>query len=296
MKRIDLHIHTNISDGFLSPKEVIDEAYKNNVQIISIADHDNIDAYNKDLFLYAKSKNIRIIPAVEISTKNNKAGIHILGYNFDINNINFKEKLIKIRKARHDYLHEVAKKLSELGYFLNVKKLDEIESVTKAHIALDIVKNNKNKNKLIKEFGNIPRWEEFLETTMNENCPAYVKKRTLTPKEATRIIREANGKVVLAHPVSYIYEDNFTKEDILELIKDIEPDGIEANYLYVDRNQNLIDETRIWNEFAKKNNLFVTAGSDFHRKEGIRPEIGFINTNLVLDDNAIDEMVSNLIK
>lgn len=296
LKRIDLHIHTTMSDGVLTPKEVIDEAYKNGVSTIAIADHDTIEAYNDELFEYAKSKNIKLINAVEISTKSNKAGIHVLGYNFDLNDNNFKEKLSKIRNTRHDYLHSVAKKLNEIGYFLNVEQLDKIDAVTKAHIALDVVNNEKNKENLLKSFGHIPNKGEFIETIMNENCPAYVKKETVTPKEAARIIRDANGKVVLAHPVAYVYEDNFTDEDILNIIKDMKPDGIEANYLYVDRNNKKINDIEKWNNFAKENNLFTTIGSDFHNKDGIRPEIGFINTDFVLDEQVIDEMVDNLAK
>ena len=77
-KIIDLHIHTNISDGALTPKEIIDEAKKNNVHTIAIADHDTIDAYTKKLFNYAKNNNINIIPAVEISTKINNVSLESL--------------------------------------------------------------------------------------------------------------------------------------------------------------------------------------------------------------------------
>ena len=148
-KRIDLHIHTTVSDGALTPKEVIDEAYKNGVSVIAIADHDTVDAYNDELFEYAKSKNIKIINAVEISTKAKKAGVHVLGYNLDLNDEEFKERLSKIRNARHNYLHDVAKKLEELGYYINVEELDKIDAVTKAHIALDATNNPKNKEKLL---------------------------------------------------------------------------------------------------------------------------------------------------
>lgn len=295
-KRIDLHIHTTISDGMLTPKEVIDEACKNGVSIIAIADHDTIEAYNDELFEYAKSKNVKLINAVEISTKTKKAGVHVLGYNFDLNDNKFKEKLSKIRNARHDYLHNVAKKLEELGYYINVEELDKIDAVTKAHIALDATNNPKNKEKLMEEFGHIPSKGEFIETIMNENCPAYVKKESVTPKEAGEIIRSAKGKVVLAHPVAYVHEDNFTDEDILEIVNDMKPDGLEANYLYVDRNNNKFDETKKWNEFAKQNNLFVTVGSDFHNKDGLRPEIGFVNTDFVLPEEVIDEIIANLEK
>ena len=294
--KIDLHIHTTKSDGFFTPKEVIDEAVKNGLSTIAIADHDTLEAYNEELFLYAKEKNINIISAVEISTRNDKVGIHVLGYNFDLNNIELKEKLYKIRNARHEYLYNVAKKLEQIGYWVNIEKLDEIDSVTKAHIALDIVNNEKNREKLIQDFGHIPNKGEFIETIMNENCPAYVKKETITPKEAAQIIRSANGKVILAHPVAYVHEDNLTEKDILVIVDDMKPDGIEADYIYVDRNNNQIDEIEQWNKFAKLNNLFVTVGSDFHNKDGIRPEIGLVNTNFCLEDKEENEILSNLYK
>ena len=296
MKRIDLHIHTTMSDGAFTPKQVIDEAYKNGVSVMAIADHDTTESYTDELFEYAKSKNIKLIPAVEISTKASKAGVHVLGYNFDWKDEKFKEELFKLRNIRHDYLHDVAKKLEEIGYYLNVEELDKIDAVTKAHIALDIVNNEKNKAKLMNDFGYIPSKGEFIETIMNENCPAYVKKRTVSPKQAADIIREANGKVVLAHPVAYVHEDGFTDEDILNIINDMKPDGLEANYIYVDRNNNLINETKKWNEFAKENNLFVTIGSDFHNKDGIRPEIGFVNTNFTLTEEEVDKIVKNILE
>ena len=295
-KIIDLHIHTTMSDGFLTPKEVIDEAYKNGVSVIAIADHDTIESYNEEFFSYAKSKNIKIINAVEISTKTEKVGIHVLGYNFNVNDEILKERLSKIRNARHDYLHNVAKKLNELGYLLNVQELDKIDAVTKAHIALDVINNEQNKEILLENFNHIPSKGEFIETIMNENCPAYVKKESITPKEAAEIIRAANGKVVLAHPVAYVHEDGLTDEDIFNIINDMKPDGLEANYLYVDRNNNKFNETEKWNKFAKENNLFVTVGSDFHNKDGIRPEIGFVNTNFKLNDEVIDEIINNLTK
>lgn len=67
MGRIDLHIHTLCSDGMLTPFEVVDEALKNQVECIAIADHDTLSAYSPELMKYAKKKEILLIPAVEIS-------------------------------------------------------------------------------------------------------------------------------------------------------------------------------------------------------------------------------------
>lgn len=293
-KIIDLHIHTTTSDGALTPKEIIDEALKNNLHTIAIADHDTIDAYTKDLYNYAKEKNINIINAVEISTKINKAGIHVLGYNFDMKNKKLLKKLSLLRNARHDYLFNVAKKLNDLGYIVNTDELDKIEAVTKAHISLDVISNKENEKVLLDTFKHIPSKGEFIETIMNENCPAYVKKETITPTEAAELIREAGGKVILAHPVAYTYEDNLTDEEILDIIKDMKADGIETNYIYIDRNNNKINDIKKWNKYAKKLNLMTTIGSDFHNFDNIHPVIGLINEDLTLTLNDINNILYNL--
>ncbi len=279
-KIIDLHIHTNVSDGVLSPKEVVDMAVKNSVGIIAIADHDTIDAYSDELFDYAESRNLILVPAVEISTKTKKCGIHVLGYNFDLNDENLRNKLSMLRNSRHDYLFDVAAKLEELGYVLNTEELDKVEAVTKAHIANDIVSNEKNSEVLVEEFGHIPNKGEFIETIMNEGCPAYVERVSITPCEAAELIRSAGGKAILAHPVAYKYEDGLTDDDILELVKEMKIDAIEANCHYVDRNNNKIEESNYWRAFAEKHNLLCSVGSDFHLDDGIRPVIGFKNWDI----------------
>ena len=294
MKKIDLHIHTNKSDGLLSPKEIIDVAKRNHVQTIAIADHDTVDAYTDELYNYAKDNDIELLSAVEISTKTKKCGIHVLGYNIDTSSEYLIESLKKIRNARHDYLHSVATKLNEMNYMLNVDKLDVISAVTKAHIAMDIISNKKNEKQLMKQFGHIPNKGEFIESIMNENCPAYVKKKTVTPKEASEIIRKAGGKVVLAHPVAYVHEDNLTINDILEIINDLRADGLEAYYIYTDRNNNIVNEIDKWNKFAKDNDLFVTIGSDFHMKDGNHAEIGLENVDVVLEDGIVNEILEKI--
>lgn len=293
-KTIDLHIHTNNSDGLLSPIEIINRAIKNNIHTISITDHDTIDAYSESLFDYANKNNINIITGVEISTKINKAGIHILGYNIDVNNKKLQNKLSLLRNARHNYLFNVTKKLNELGYIVNTDELNKIDSVTKAHIALDIVTNKANEKILLDSFGHIPSKGEFIETIMNENCPAYVKKESITPQEAANLIREAHGKVILAHPVAYTYEDNLSDEEIINIIKDTKADGIESNYIYIDRNNNKINDISKWNKYAKDLNLITTIGSDFHNQDNIHPDIGLINEDIKLTLNDINNILYNL--
>lgn len=295
INRIDLHIHSNYSDGKFSPKEIIDMAKQNNVKYISITDHDNVDAYTDELFDYANKNNVTLIIGVEISTKTDRCGIHVLGYNYDLNNKELKDQLCKLRNARHDYLRKVSNKLSNLGFIVNTNELDKIDSVTKGHIANDVVNNKSNEEQLIKFFGHLPNKGEFIETIMNEGCPAYVKKESITPKEAAKLIKNAGGKAVLAHPVAYTYEDNLTTEDIEIIVKDMNPDGLEANYIYVRKCENRkIDEIDKWKHFAKDNKLFETIGSDFHDFNGLSPEIGLINEKITYDEVFVNNIIDNL--
>ena len=131
---------------------------------------------------------------------------------------------------------------------------------------------------------------------MNEGCPAFVEKFSITPIDASRIIHNAGGKVVLAHPVAYAHEDNITPEQISTLIKEMKADGVESNYLYVDRNNILYDETKFWGKLAEKSNVFSTIGSDFHNFDPLRPELGFVNTNFSLKEQEITKILNNLRK
>ena len=152
MAIIDLHVHTNCSDGELTPYEVIDEAVRNGVKYLSITDHDTVEAYSDNLYSYARDKGINLINGVEISTKNGATGIHVLGYNIDIHNKELKNKLFKLRNNRHDYLFRVAQALENLGYKINILELDKIDAVTKAHISKDVIGNEDNHKLLLDSF------------------------------------------------------------------------------------------------------------------------------------------------
>ena len=292
---IDLHIHSTLSDGTLTPKEIIDRAVANKVSTISIADHDGTLAYTKEIFDYATSQGVQIIPGVEMSTKDG-TGFHVLGYGFDLNNKNMQDTLLKLRNARIDYLYRVCEKLNALGYLIDPEELKDIPAVTKANISKNIIANPKNADILKKNFHSIPSYGEFIETIMNEGCPAHTEKYNITPKEASRIIHEAGGKVVLAHPVCYGYEDGISKARIEEIIIDMNADGIEANYIYVDKSSRVIDEIPVWQNVASKLNVFTTMGSDYHASDGIRMEIGFANHTLTISDSEMDTIIANILK
>ena len=163
----------------------------------------------------------------------------------------------------------LVKKLEALGYILNKNDLLKLEVIAKSTIANDIIDNPLNNKALLSTFGYIPTMGEFIETIMNLRCPAYVQKLTISTKDAGDLIRSAGGKVVLAHPVCYYYEDNLIENDVQKIVDILKPDGIEAVNVYETTDGKLIDEVDKWKNFAKKNNLFYTAGSDFHEDNNL---------------------------
>ena len=129
-----------------------------------------------------------------------------------------------------------------------------------------------------------------------ENNTVEVARRDTMTKEASRLIKNAGGKVALAHPVAYTYEDNLTDDDIEKIVKDMNPDGLEANYIYFRKCENRkINEIDKWKQFAKDNKLFETIGSDFHDFNNLSPEIGLINEKIIYDETFVNNIIDNLI-
>ena len=92
--------------------------------------------------------------------------------------------------------------------------------------------------------------------------------------------------------MAYKYEDNLNVHEILGLIKDINADGIEGNYIYIDKNKNKINEVKFWNNVAKEVGLISTIGSDFHVANGIYPVIGLVNEDINLDEKETSELIN----
>ena len=200
----------------------------------------------------------------------------------------------KIRNARHIYLHDVGKRLIEIGYKIDIDELDKIDVVTKAHISSQIVLNKENEEKLLEDFGHIPNRGEFIETIMNEGCIAYVDKYVPTLTEIHDVVKCAGGKVYLAHPVAYIHIDNLVEEDIQNIVNELKPDGIETNYILVNKENEKIDEIDRWNNFANRNNLFVSIGSDFHRFGKNHPVVGLVD-DIELSDEEKEIIIKNIL-
>ena len=295
MTKIDLHNHTTKSDGHNTPYDVIDMAARHGVEVLAITDHDTVAAYTPELFEYAKARGILLIPGVEISSHDERrGGFHILGYNIDFTNEKLVSELQRLRDNRKDYLFEVAEKLLEFGFIVDVEKLSQVESVAKGNIAEDIIANPENRENLLNMFGTIPNKSVFITTLMNKGCPAYIKKASITPKEAADLIRQAGGKVVLAHPIVYVYDKGLPEEEVVSLIDEVKPDGLETHYIHFDKKGVRRDESEKWGKVAKARGLFETIGSDFHWDDGVKPLVGFANEEMEFGDDEIENLLNKI--
>ncbi|MGM0501994.1 MAG: PHP domain-containing protein [Bacillota bacterium] len=244
-KKIDLHLHTTASDGSFTPAELVAAAEEKGLAAIAITDHDTVAGIEAALSV-AADKQIKVIPAIELTTYQAGQRIDILGYNIDYKNQDLLEMTERLQNARQIRAKEIIDKLADLGVELNFSKLQELAGATgigRPHIA-----------RLMVEEGYVENMQQAFDDYLEDGGPAYVPKYKLKPREAVNLIKQAGGKAVLAHPGEI---------DDLELVKQlIQIEGLQGLEAYYSKHSE--QETRYYIDLAQENNLFVTGGSDCH--------------------------------
>ncbi len=251
---VDLHIHTTISDGALTPEEVVEYAHRKGLVAIGITDHDVTEGI-EIAFQAASKYGLEIVPGVELSGDYGKKEVHILGYYMDCNNEEFQKKLALFRKVRYERAEEMVKRLKGLGIEIDFKRVEEIAgkgSIGKPHIAQVLVEKG--------YASNIP---EASWRYLGSRGPVSVPKYKLEPSEAVDIILRAGGIPVLAHPAG-------TKVD--ELIPYLVKNGLRGLEAYDAINPPAI--ARYYVSLAQKYGLLVTGGSDCHGRVKGETRIG----------------------
>jgi|SaaInlStandDraft_7_1057024.scaffolds.fasta_scaffold80380_2 3',5'-nucleoside bisphosphate phosphatase len=286
--KIDLHMHTTASDGKDNPETIVNKAKELGLEMISVTDHDNINSLEATAELCNK-KRIKFVNGVELSvmfnTKYYKEGkkpfeLHVLGYGFDKNNQTFHHEL----KMNEEYrLKRILKMVDKVNAVLKENnqplitedETQEMISKTKGAIGRPHLAQLLVDKKIVKDFN-----EAFNLYLVELNVP----KRIITLKEGSELIKNAGGKVVLAHPgtggshsLSDITTDLKIQEKIISSMLDY-IDGIECYYW-----EHSKEETEFYINFAKKNNLIITGGTDHHGGE--RERIG----QLEIDDSVMNQ-------
>ncbi len=259
---IDLHVHSTASDGSFSPKQLVKMAKEIGLVALALTDHDTIDGLY-EAQTEAKKLNVNFVPGVEISVKFDGPGhFHLLGYFIDYEEPILVDTLKKLKEARATRNQQMLLKLQQMGIPITWEDVVRVSGggeIGRPHMA-----------RILVEKGIVKDTEEAFSRYLAKGAPAYVPKARLDPKEAINIIHKAKGLTSLAHP----YYLKLSNEDLIKyvaLLKDFGLDAIEAYYT-----DHSLEYTNFCLNLAKKFNLLVTGGSDFHgaNKPEIRLGIG----------------------
>ncbi len=268
--KIDLHIHTKTcSDGNLSIEEVFQEAKNRNIDLISITDHDSIDCQERAITL-AREHNISYITGVELNVtfhypeKDKAVSLDFLGYQFDIGNQELKSKLQLIKEHRERRARQILEKLNAEFAKEGIERFTEID-LKNIQDSVDGVFGRPHIANYLIEKGLVKDKQEAFDKYL---VKCDVAKYPLSLAEASRLIRNAGGILVQAHP----NDPNGTSlvsitPDLHEQTKIIEEymleyiDGVECWHSRHDKNT-----TAHYIEFARRHGLLMTGGSDCHQK------------------------------
>lgn len=303
---IDLHTHSNKSDGSLTPSALIDMAVEKGLSAIALTDHDTVDGLDEAI---ARGKElsagkcgnapaadetakgaqpplphpVEVIPGIEFSTEYEKKDVHIVGLYIDYQNPAFQKYLKDFVNSRTDRNIKMCKKLrEEAGMDISYEKLQQEfpgAVITRAHYARYMLSH-----------GYIRNLHEAFDRYIGDNCRYFIPREKVTPVQAVQLILKAHGIPVLAHPILYRLSEE-RLEKLTAGLKDAGLIAIEALY----STYNPAEERQI-RRLAGKYDLCISGGSDFHGacKPGLELGTGF--GNLFIPDDILTELKKHIQK
>ena len=257
---IDLHSHTNESDGSLAPSKLIEDAVRAGVTDLAITDHDTLAGY--DLALdSAQAAGLDLLCGIELSTKLRGRSTHLLGYFPAAGELDeFRGWVRGQQQARKDRNIRLVARLRELGFDIT---LEEAEArgrgmTGRPHFAA-----------IMLEKGYVRNYRQAFDDYLDESAKAYVYRQEPTFSEGVAVVRQAGGIASLAHPTR-------VHGDVAEMMPELCAAGLNAIEAY--HSDHSPQETEYFVELAGRFGLLVTGGSDFHGetvKPGVRLGSGY---------------------
>ena len=262
-KIIDMHTHTNYSDGDLSPQELIKLAIDKKIGTLAITDHDTIEGIkkvNRNEIIILDS-GIKIINGIELSTKANKGRMHILGYDIDLNNSTLNKKMIDLKD---NSINSVLSIMEQIKRDYGIKfSYEDIKNLVNANHNL----GRPDLAKLCVKYGYASSIQDAFDKYLID---AYNKTRQtgkgLQHQECLELIINSGGIPVLAHPKSL----ELSEKEFLVLLKEMIMYGLQGIEVYHPSHSK--EEMDYYLEIANKYSLLISGGSDFHGKS-IKPDI-----------------------
>lgn len=262
MKIVDLHVHSNKSDGTCSPSELVDLAIQKGLSAFALTDHDTTAGLDEAIE-YAKGRDIEVVPGIEFSTEYQGRDIHVLGLAIDYKAPVFADRLQAFVDSRIGRNRKMCRNLTEAGIDISYEKLMAAYPgavITRAHYA-----------RYLLDHGYVKSLPEAFERYVGDHCPYFVPREKVTPVQAVQLIRQAKGIPVLAHPTLY----HMGKDALQKLVSSLTEAGLvglEAVYSTYSAG-----EEREMRQLASRNGLLISGGSDFHgsNKPGLELATGY---------------------
>jgi predicted metal-dependent phosphoesterase TrpH len=244
--KIDLHAHTNVSDGKYTPAQLVELASRNSLTLMAITDHDNVGGIAAACEAAKAFPSLSIVSGVEISSHSPGSEVHILGYFIDIYNTDFLRQMQALNDSREERAYAMVEKLRALGLDISLARVQQLAgdgSIGRPHIAQALM-----------EKGYVSSFQDVFTRYLGYGAPAYVERVKLTPDDAVALILRSGGLPVLAHPT--------TVNDAETVISRLSACGLVGMECYykdytLEQRQNLASVAHCYN-------LITTGGSDFH--------------------------------
>ncbi len=276
MNTFDFQIQTTASDGKHTPRECVQMAKEQGVQVMAITDHDTVGGVREALRA-GEEFEVHVIPGIEMSVEEHDS--HILGYGIDIANETMLGELAKFRAGRIVGAKKMVENLQREGFVVvweDVLREATGGVIARPHIARAILSRPENKEKL----GPISTVHDFIEKFISNENPNYVRRTHISAKDAIALLHGAGGIAIWSHPAIHFRNNYEGLEDFLKELLGWGIDGVE-----IFNPSHSEDDSEFLESLGKRYKLLRTAGSDFHEKAEHSPDrtTGLHSANTVGD-------------
>jgi predicted metal-dependent phosphoesterase TrpH len=252
---IDLHTHSNASDGTDSPSELIDKAISKGLDVIALTDHDTVAGWDEAITAlqnHESNSKLELVLGSEVSCQDSDGtSIHMLGLLFDPNFTPLISEFEKTRENRVTRMSRIISRLNEAGIEITIEEVNAQKrgdaTLGRPHLADALVAR-----------GHVSSREEAFNIFLHNGSKFYINHYSPSPEVAIQLIKEAGGVAVIAHPLASRSGRKIDLETLERLIK-AGLDGIEVDH----RDHNDMERSELM-RLAIENDLVVTGSSDYH--------------------------------
>ena len=249
MPGIDLHTHSNRSDGTFEPAELVRLAAERRLDVIALTDHDTTDGLDEAARAGAEH-GVDVVPGVELSAEYQRTSVHVLCYWMDVADPGLQAELTRLHDERFRRGELMVEKLQVLDLPVSFERVREIAAggnIVRPHVAQAMV-----------EAGVVATEQEAFDRYIGDGKPAHVPKHALDPVDAVSLIRGAGGLCVLAHPGMWGAQTS-VPEELIERMAEAGMTGLEVDH--VDHSP---DQRTHYRGLVRRLGLVPTGGSDCH--------------------------------